>query len=165
MNSPSRTHRKAGPRTVPMFGEVARSPAQERRYRPNAETLHLGGRVHAYYEAIHTAFYTGLRRGELLALRWCDIDLDMATASVSRTVYRARGGQQRHDRKLYSLAGKPGQNHNLRKGNGSSAVFDCIAEIVRQARVHSNMYILMVCRNFDLDNDHYERFQSLKLMY
>ena len=46
-----------------------------------------------YYEALHTAFYTGLRRGELLGLRWGDIDLDMATASVRRTVYRAKGGQ------------------------------------------------------------------------
>ena len=46
-----------------------------------------------YYAALHTAFYTGLRRGELLALRWGDIDLDMATASVSRTVYRAKGGE------------------------------------------------------------------------
>ncbi len=46
-----------------------------------------------YYEAMHTAFYTGLRRGELLALRWCDVDLDMATTSVSRTVYRAKGGR------------------------------------------------------------------------
>ena len=46
-----------------------------------------------YYEAIHTAFYTGLRRGEVFGLRWYDIDLDMATASVSRTVYRAKGGE------------------------------------------------------------------------
>ena len=46
-----------------------------------------------YYEAVHTAFFTGLRRGELLGLRWGDIELDMATLSVSRTTYRAKGGQ------------------------------------------------------------------------
>ena len=46
-----------------------------------------------YYEAVHTAFYTGLRRGELLALKWGDVDLDMATLSVNRSVYRAMGGQ------------------------------------------------------------------------
>ena len=46
-----------------------------------------------YYEALHIPFYSGLRRGELLALRWRDVDLDMETASVSRSVYRAKGGQ------------------------------------------------------------------------
>jgi integrase len=30
--------------------------------------------------------YTGMRRGELLALRWRDIDLDAATISVRRSV-------------------------------------------------------------------------------
>ena len=49
--------------------------------------------IHRYLEALHTAFYTGLRRGELLALRWRDVDLNMATLSVSRSVYRAKGGQ------------------------------------------------------------------------
>ena len=46
-----------------------------------------------YYEVLHTAFYTGLRRGELLALKWGDVDLDMATLSVNRSVYRAKGAQ------------------------------------------------------------------------
>ena len=63
---------------------------------PGAEAVHKllkAATDTEYYEGLHTAFYTGLRRGELLALRWGDIDLDMATASVSRTVYRAKGGQ------------------------------------------------------------------------
>ena len=46
-----------------------------------------------YHEAIYTAFYTGLRRGEVLALRWRDLDLDMATISVNRSLYRAKGGE------------------------------------------------------------------------
>ena len=46
-----------------------------------------------YYEALYTAFYTGLRRGEILALRWRDVDLDMATISVNRSIYRGRGGK------------------------------------------------------------------------
>ncbi len=46
-----------------------------------------------YYEAIHTLFYTGLRRNELLALRWRDVDLDMGTLSVGRSVYRLKGGE------------------------------------------------------------------------
>ena len=45
-----------------------------------------------YYEPLYTAFYTGLRRGEILALRWGDVDLDMATISVNRSIYRGKGG-------------------------------------------------------------------------
>lgn len=41
----------------------------------------------------------------------------------------------------------------------NSEVFDCIEEIVRQVKVHSNMRILIACRKFDLDNDH--RLRSL----
>ncbi|TET41273.1 MAG: hypothetical protein E3J66_05545 [Dehalococcoidia bacterium] len=38
-----------------------------------------------YYACIFTAVYTGLRRSELLGLRWCDIDLELATLSVTQT--------------------------------------------------------------------------------
>jgi integrase len=63
---------------------------------PSSEAVHAlleAARDTEYYEALHTAFYTGARRGELLGLRWGDIDLVMGTASVSRTVHRAKGGQ------------------------------------------------------------------------
>ena len=33
---------------------------------------------------IHVAVTTGLRLGELLGLRWSDLDLDGGTASISR---------------------------------------------------------------------------------
>ena len=62
---------------------------------PDAEAVHSllkVARDTEYYWALHTALYTGLRRGELLALRWSDVDLEMATVSVNRTIYRAKGG-------------------------------------------------------------------------
>lgn len=46
-----------------------------------------------YYEVLHTASFTGMRRGELLAVRWRDVNLDLATLSVNRSVYRAKGAQ------------------------------------------------------------------------
>ncbi len=36
----------------------------------------------------YTAIYTGLRRSELLALRWSHIDLDLATLSVVETLHQ-----------------------------------------------------------------------------
>jgi integrase len=41
-----------------------------------------------YYPLLFTALYTGMRRGELLALRWRDIALAMATLSVVNSMYR-----------------------------------------------------------------------------
>jgi integrase len=44
-----------------------------------------------YFSIIHTALHTGMRRNELLALRWNDIDLAMGAISVHRQVYRSKG--------------------------------------------------------------------------
>jgi len=44
-----------------------------------------------YYLAFHVAAYTGLRRGEIIALRWADIDLDNCLLSVTRTAQRQKG--------------------------------------------------------------------------
>jgi len=43
------------------------------------------------YTIIYVAIYTGLRRGELLALRWKDIDLDNNRLFVRRSVNEIRG--------------------------------------------------------------------------
>ena len=58
--------------------------------------------IHAFLEAArstpyHTLFYlalfTGMRRSELLALRWSDMDLLMCQASVNRTLHRLNNGE------------------------------------------------------------------------
>ncbi len=46
-----------------------------------------------YYALIYTAAYTGLRRGEILGLRWCDLDLDLARLSVNQALYQYKAGQ------------------------------------------------------------------------
>ncbi|AXI79946.1 tyrosine-type recombinase/integrase [Peterkaempfera bronchialis] len=46
-----------------------------------------GDRLHALYEL---ALRTGLRKGELLGLRWEDLDLDGGTASIHRSLQRTR---------------------------------------------------------------------------
>jgi integrase len=47
-----------------------------------------GDRIEALYVLAVT---TGMRQGELLALKWQDIDLDNATLSVRRTLTRSGG--------------------------------------------------------------------------
>lgn len=44
-----------------------------------------------YYVLFYTALYTGMRLGELLGLRWCDVDVDVASLSVVRALYKRCG--------------------------------------------------------------------------
>ncbi len=43
-------------------------------------------RSHRLYPAFHLAAHTGMRRGEVLGLRWCDLDLDAARLSVRQAL-------------------------------------------------------------------------------
>ena len=45
-----------------------------------------------YLPIITTAFQTGMRRSELCALRWGDVDLDLAVLYVNRTFAKAKNG-------------------------------------------------------------------------
>lgn len=47
---------------------------------------------HRLYCIVALALGTGMRRGELLALRWCDCDLDAATATVERSLEETKAG-------------------------------------------------------------------------
>ena len=44
-----------------------------------------------YCPIIYTAVKTGLRQAELLGLRWRDLDLDLASLSVTQVLYKRRG--------------------------------------------------------------------------
>jgi len=61
-----------------------------------ASRLHLileAAKESPYYAVFFTKAYTGLRRGELLGLRWGDINLDKATLSVVQTLQQLRNGE------------------------------------------------------------------------
>jgi len=61
---------------------------------PNEVQLILeAARETPYYVLFFALAYTGLRRGELLGLRWCDVNLEMSTLSVSQTLQQLQGGK------------------------------------------------------------------------
>ena len=45
-----------------------------------------------YYALFYLALFTGMRRSELLALRWCDVDLLLCQLSVTRTIHQLHNG-------------------------------------------------------------------------
>ena len=45
-----------------------------------------------YYTMFYTVLFTGMRRSELLALRWSDVDLLMCQISVTQTLHHLRDG-------------------------------------------------------------------------
>ena len=47
---------------------------------------------HRLYPIVLLAFSTGARRGELLALRWSDLDLEIGTVNIARSVEETREG-------------------------------------------------------------------------
>lgn len=45
-----------------------------------------------YYELFYTALFTGMRRSELLALRWADVDLPLGQIYVNRSLHQLKDG-------------------------------------------------------------------------
>src|SRR5262249_25565629 len=67
-------------------------------------------RAHDFYSIAVLALGTGMRRGELLALRWQDVDLDGSALRVERSLEQTRKGlrfkspKSAHGRRTISLA-------------------------------------------------------------
>jgi len=51
----------------------------------------MANRDHRLYPLFHLGLVTGLRRGELLGLRWCDLDLDAGVLEVHQQVATVKG--------------------------------------------------------------------------
>jgi integrase len=47
----------------------------------------------SYFALFHLALFTGMRRSEMLSLRWCDLDLLSCQAYVTRSLHALKGGQ------------------------------------------------------------------------
>lgn len=47
----------------------------------------------SYYALFYTALFTGMRRSELLALRWSDVDLILCQVYINRTLHQMQNGE------------------------------------------------------------------------
>ncbi|MFG2999362.1 tyrosine-type recombinase/integrase [Streptomyces sp. NPDC048340] len=67
-----------------------------RRFEPltadEARQLLIAARGHRLHALFELALHTGLRKGELLGLRWEDLNLDTGTAAIRRTLQRTSTG-------------------------------------------------------------------------
>ena len=80
---------------------VAEAVSPPRPQRKEAQTLDWEGvrkfleatRTSSYYPLFLVALLTGLRRSELLALRWQDVDLESGTLPVSRSLVKLKTGK------------------------------------------------------------------------
>lgn len=59
----------------------------------NIHTLLEAAKKMPYYALFYLALFTGMRRSELLALRWCDVDLLLCQIYVTRTLHHLRDGE------------------------------------------------------------------------
>ena len=63
------------------------------------EFLHVAKNQHAplnSFEVFTTLAYTGMRAGELLALKWSDIDFDNNTISITKTYYNPNNNKKKY---------------------------------------------------------------------
>jgi len=51
-----------------------------------------GAKDSLYYVLFYTALFTGMRRSELLALRWCDVDFIYSQVYVNRSLHHLKDG-------------------------------------------------------------------------
>ena len=91
--------------TAVEWGLLARNPADAVRP-PRVQSIEMqtwnsdeiatfleAARQTPYFTLYHTALFTGMRRSELLALRWCDLDLLLCKIYVTRSLHVLIGGQ------------------------------------------------------------------------
>lgn len=84
-------------------------------------------------------FYTGIRLGELCALKWSDFDMETGMMSISRTVFRTKNFTE-ETKKTQLLVGAPKSRKSIRK----IPVPEFLLELIKEADLcppNGNCYV------------------------
>ena len=89
---------------------------------------------------IELAIFTGMRRGEIVGLKWTDIDLEKQTLSVKRSIYKPKGEK--------SIEKEPKSHSSIR----TISIPSCLCETLQEYKDYQGSYALSLegaWRNFD----------------
>lgn len=106
------------------FSEIIGSIKLPKAQSTTVQIFTMGEQRHVEVAALHSndhralgilfCFYTGIRLGELCALKWGDIDFEAGTVSIMRTVSRVKDFQQNANKTIL-LVGMPKSQKSIRK--------------------------------------------------
>ena len=88
---------------------------------------------------IEVALFTGMRRGEIVGLKWSDINFDKQCLSVNRSIYKPRGEK--------SIEKEPKSHSSIR----TIAIPNCLCETLKEFKKCQELYSLSIdtWRNLD----------------
>ena len=111
-----------------------------------------------YRFGVYLCLYTGLRIGELCALRWRDIDLDNNLLSVSRTILRIKNTDENAKTKTKIIIDRPKTQASLR--HIPLPIFLVRELLVRKLSASNDAYILTCTVHYIEPRNYYERYKK-----
>lgn len=121
---------------------------------------HLLTRLDSYALGVLLTLYTGLRIGELCALRFCDIDLEEGLLEVNRTMLRIRETRPNGPARTRLLIDAPKTRSSKRKIPLSQFFVTEISALRRRAD-RATDYLLTASEQFIEPRNYYERYQRM----
>lgn len=103
------------------------------------------------------SLYTGLRIGEVCALRWEDINFDTKTLTVNKTLMRIQDPSPQAKRRTKIIEGTPKTGNSIRK----IPLPECICPFLRELRQNPHCYILTGTTSYMEPRSYYNRYQKI----
>lgn len=109
---------------------------------------------------IYLSLYTGLRIGELCALRWEDLDLERAILSVNHTVLRIRDISQETGKKTKLVIETPKTDASLRQIPLPDSINQHLIEIKLESNASDMAFFLTGTSNLIEPRNYYEKYKK-----